>query len=119
MNVKGKLTFFPEVKENKDGKFIVCRTTISSKNEDESYLNMSVEVRFSKEVAPKEKLAKLDTEKCYQFDCEEGFLTCDSYKNKDGKEVRFLVIFITKGKITGSKSVNRPAKEVNNDDLPF
>ena len=119
MNISGKTTIFPEVKEKNGEKFVVCSTTISSKLENGEYLNKSVEVRFSGNCVKKETLLKLDPKKCYSLQIDEGFLSCDAYTNSSGKEVRFVVIVVTKGTLKGSKEVNRPVEEPKNEDLPF
>lgn len=124
MELKGKITIFPEVKEVKNDKgeqesFIVCRGTISSKNESEAYVNKSVNVRFAGKNFPKDKINKLDPEKCYSLEIESGFLSVNEITNSHGTR-RELEIVVLEGKLTGSKVVERPVKEAPTDsDLPF
>ena len=119
MEVKGKITIFPELKENKNEKgevenFIAVRGTISSKNTSGAYVNKSVGIKFAGSNFPKDKVNKLSPEKCYQLDVEEGFLSVVELKN--GK--RDLEIVVLRGKLSNPKVVERK-EQVSSDDLPF
>ena len=125
MELKGKITIFPELKEKENDKgevdsFIVCRGTISSKNEAGNYINKSVNVRFVGEKFPKDKINKLDPEKCYSLEIEKGFIGVSEITNSHGTR-RELEVVVLEGKLTGSKVVERPVKEEPpaQDDLPF
>lgn len=125
MELKGKITIFPETKEGKNDKgeavkFIVCRGTISSKNESGEYVNKSVSVKFAGSNFPKDKVNKLNPEKCYQLDIEEGFLGVTERVTSTGTK-KDLEIVVLKGKLANPKDVKRPEApaETKNDDLPF
>lgn len=120
MNISGIITIFPEKRKDSKGEnYVICRGTISSKDESGEYLNKSVEVHFKKEVVNKETLLKLEETKCYTLEVKEGFLVVDAYNKQDGKQVRQIGLLVTKGRLTGSKEVERKPEEVKNDDLPF
>ena len=124
MELKGKIKIFPELKEGKNDKgekesFIVCRGTLSSKSEAGAYVNKSVSIRFAGNNFPKDKVNKLNPEKCYDLEIEEGFLAVREITNANGsrKEIEIVVL---KGKLANPKDVSRPVNgEVKSDDLPF
>lgn len=120
MEIKGKITIFPEVKSGKNGEFIICKGTISSKDkEKDMFFNKSVEVKFDKEKFPREKVNSLDPTKCYQLEITSGYLVVDGYM-KEGKMLTSINLFVSDGKLVGTpKEVNRVAKEQSNPDLPF
>ena len=123
MELKGKITIFPELKERENDKgekesFIVCRGTISSKKEN-GYVNKSVNVNFAGDNFPAEKINKLDPEKCYSLEIEKGFLAVREFETAVATR-RELEIVVLEGKLTGSKVVERPVKEsAPAGDLPF
>ena len=124
MELKGKITIFPELREKENDKgetesFIVCKGTISSK-QGEGYINKSVNVAFAGNNFPKDKVNKLDPQKCYSLEIEDGFLGVREISGSKGSR-RELEIVVLKGKLTGSKVVERPEPkpEETNDDLPF
>ena len=125
MEIKGKITIFPELKEKENDKgqsesFIVCRGTISSKSESGAYVNKSVSVVFAGSNFPREKVNKLNPEMCYKLDIEEGFLGVKEITNSSGTR-RELEIVVLKAKLSDPKVVERPVVEdkASNDDLPF
>ena len=115
MEIKGKITIFPEKKSNDRGEFIVCKGTLSSKTQDGKYINKSVEVKFDNKKFPKEKVNSLDPTKCYQLEVTSGYLVVDGYE-KEGKMNTFINLYILDGKLVGEpKDVNRVEKA----NLPF
>lgn len=123
MELKGKITIFPELKERKNDKgesesFIVCRGTISSKNENGTYVNKSVNVKFAGSNFPKDKVNKLSPEKCYKLEIEEGFLSVAEVNSSQGIR-KDLEIVVLKGKLSDPKIVVRPDPKANSEDLPF
>ena len=125
MELKGKITIFPELKERENDKgevesFIVCRGTISSKSESGEYINKSVNVKFAGDKFPKAKVNQLDPEKCYSLEIEKGFLSVNEMTNAHGTR-KELEIVVLEGKLTGSKVVERPVvkEETKDGDLPF
>ena len=119
MELKGKIKVFPELKTGKNDKgeeesFIAVRGTISTKaKEGEGYLNKSVSIRLAGSNFPKEKVNKLNPEKSYDLEIEEGFLSVIQLRDR-----RELEIVVLKGKFSNPKVVNRtaPAKD---EDIPF
>ena len=115
MEIKGKITIFPEQRENERGKFIIVKGTLSSKTQDGKYINKSVEVKFDKEKFPREKVNSLDPTKCYQLEVSAGYLIVDGYE-KEGKMITSINLFVSEGKLVGEpKEVNRVEKA----NLPF
>lgn len=117
MEIKGKITIFPEAKEVEGKTKIFCRGTLSSKGEDGKYINKSVSIRFAGKQFPEEKVNQLKTEECYSLEIEEGFLAVDSFVI-NGKERRELSIVVLSGKLKGHKPVAK-REEVVDEDLPF
>lgn len=116
MEVKGKIRLFVKELKAKEGRhFKIFSTSFSSKNEDGSYTNKSMEVRFNKEKYPEEKLNKLSESKMYELEVESAWISVRSYK-KDEIENRVFYLFIDECKFVSSKDieVSKP-----NDDLPF
>ena len=123
MDVKGKITIFPRkvAVKNEDGSEgvkVYCSGSISTKKDDGTYLNKSVDVSFSSKAFPEEKLAKLDEEKCYTLDIEEGFLKVNERLVK-GTTISEIGIMVTKGRLLDSKKVEKKEKPVADNNLPF
>ena len=125
MDIKGKITIFPELKERETEKgvesFIAVRGTISTTKKDSGeYINKSVTIRFAGSNFPAEKVNKLSPEKCYKLDVEEGFLSVEEFPVARGTR-RELVFVVLKGKLSDPKVVERPVVEekATDEDLPF
>lgn len=125
MDIKGKITIFPERREItlEDGnkkEVLVIRGTISNKGEGETYKNKSVLVKFAGKQFPEEKLNQLKTDECYSLEIEKGFLGVEIYDTKYG-EKRDLSLVVLEGRLTGHKVVERKEKPVApvDNDLPF
>ena len=123
MDVKGKITIFPrkvEVKEGEDTKIkVYCTGSISTKKEDGTYINKSVDVSFSSKFLTEDKLQKLDENLCYELEIKSGFLKVNERTYK-GDTIREIGIMVTDGKLLSSKTYERKEKEVVADnDLPF
>lgn len=121
MLVSGKIYIFPEeIRKLGDGSEMRnINTSISTKQEDGSYINMTLEVKFNKEKIPMSKLLKLDVNKCYELEILDGWLSVRKYTNQNGDERRVLYIFCNDGKLTGSKEIQKKPKEEKPSDLPF
>ena len=115
MEIRGKITIFPEHKEGAKGKFTICKGTISSKQDDGSYLNKSVEVKFDREKFPMEKLNELDDSKCYELEVESGWLVVDGYVKED-KQINSINLYVKDGKLN---KVKDKAEAKKNSNLPF
>ena len=125
MEIKGKITIFPERREitTEDGskkEVVVVRGTISNKGEGETYKNKSVLVKFAGKNFPEEKINQLKCEECYSLEIEKGFLGVEIYDTKYG-ERRDISLVVLEGRLTGHKEVVRKEKEVApvDSDLPF
>lgn len=125
MELKGKITIFPERREItlEDGskkEILVIKGTISNKGEDDTYKNKSVLVKFAGKHFPEEKVNQLKTDECYSLEVESGFLGVEIYDTKQGQR-RELSIVVLEGKLTGHKPVERKPVEVApvDSDLPF
>lgn len=126
MDVKGKITIFPRIvkKRQDDGEEVTmcfCSGSISTKQEDGKYLNKSVDISFSEKNFPKEKLLKLNPEKCYELQIETGFLKTRE-RISNGESIIEIGIMVTKGKLLGSKDIQKRPEvlpDETNDDLPF
>ena len=95
MDLRGKALMFVERKTRKDGKqFTACTFSIGSKEADGTYVNKSIDVRFSKEKFSDEKLAKLDPEKYYEVDLVDAFLMPVAYVNRNGEKNTKFVAFV-------------------------
>ncbi len=120
MNVTGKIVVFVEDKKTSKGTIKEFSTSIGRKEENGSYTNASIGVRFTKENFPLERLNKLVANKCYTFELEEAWLDCRAFKTKEGKEAREIFISVKAAKPLESKEIVR--KDVRADlpsDLPF
>lgn len=114
MNINGKANLFVKHHKTKDATFTSVTTTLSNKDTDGKYHNMTLEVKFPKEFVTMEKLNKMDENSYYPIEIKEGFLTFREYE-KDGKTMRVPQVVITKGKF--GKPVALKTKD--NDELPF
>ena len=119
MEIKGKITIFPEsVKVGEETK-IITRGTISSKDQEGNYVNKSVKVKLSGDKFPQEKINKLSVDECYELEVQAGFLGVESWKKGD-EDRREVCLVVTAGKLLGHKPVNRKTPEEQVDaNLPF
>lgn len=117
MLISGKFNVFVEDKKGQENSlFKTFSTTISTKQQDGSYLNKSIEVRFDKENFTSEQLAKLDCHFMYEIEVSEAWLGVRSY-TKDENEIKVLYLYISQGKCNSKKKINKSADQ--GDDLPF
>ena len=117
MKVSERLVVFVKDQKGKENKpFKSFSTTISSKKDDGSYINISFEVRFNTENIPQSALDKMVSSKCYVLEVEDGWLGAREYINKEGEPRRVPYIYVDKATVKESKPV---AKPTSNDDLPF
>lgn len=125
MDIKGKITIFPERREItlEDGskkEVVLVRGTISNKGEGETYRNKSVLVKFAGKQFPEEKINLLKTDECYSLEVEKGFLGVEIYDTNRG-EKRDISLVVLEGRLTGHKPVERKEIAVApvDKDLPF
>lgn len=120
MNITGRIVVFVEDKKTDKGTIKVFSTSVGRKNEDGSYTNATMGVRFTKDNFPLERLNKLQANKAYTFDLEEAWLDCRAYEKKDGKSGREIYISIKSAKPVESKEIVRKDLRANlPEDLPF
>lgn len=118
MEIKGKMNLFVEVKGKGEETFKVFSTSVSNKDKDGKYTNLSLQVNFAGEKFPKEKTDKLEEGFCYTLDIKSGFITCRTFQAKDGSTQKRVCLVITDAKIESKKKINKKAKDTE-DDLPF
>ena len=118
MEIKGKMNLFVEVKGKGEETFNVFSTSVSNKDKDGKYTNLSLQVNFAGEKFPKEKTDKLEEGFCYTLDVKSGFITCRTFEDKDKKIQKRVCLVITDAKIESKKKVNKKEPEID-DDLPF
>ena len=113
MKIEGKFKLFIDQKE---GGFRTYSTSISHKNENETYINTRLEIRFNKTNFPAENMAKLDPKKVYDLEVKDGYLDTRVWTNKDNVNVHVIFMQVQEATLTGSKEIK---KELKNSDLPF
>lgn len=123
MDILGKLIVFTEGhqvgKPEEEGfkAWLGFNTTISHKNEDGTYNNVSMEVRFVGEMNAKAQ--KLAPDTMYHLNVTKGWLDVRTYTNKAGELKKIVYIAISEATTEGKgKKIKKP-QAVNNDNLPF
>ena len=124
MKISEKVLVFVTTKDRegkplktKDGKpFKKFSTNFSSKNEDGSYTNKSMEVRFNRENIPEKATNKMVETKCYELDVKNAWIGVRSYKTEDDEERRVFYLWIDEANVKEAKDINQTSK---NNDLPF
>lgn len=120
MKLTGKFIIFVEDKHVKDGVIKVFSTSVSKKQENGSYVNATIGVRFGKTNFPNERLEKLQMNKCYTFDVTNAWLDVRAYTTKDGKAGREIFIHIEEATPVESKEViHKDIRASLPEDLPF
>lgn len=115
MEVRGLITIFPRKVKLDDKEVVVCSGTISTKKDDGTRINKRIDISFSKEQFPEEKMNQLDPSKCYTLEVESGFLGAREFVAKGEKRVE-IYMHVTKGTLKGSKEITKAPKD---SDLPF
>ena len=121
MDILGKVTIFTEGHQvgkqgDKDFKaWLGFTTSISHKNEDNTYLNTSLEVRFTGDLNKKAQTLTPDT--MYTLNVTKGWLDVRAYTNKQGELNKILYLVISEASIEGKGK--KIARKVNDDNLPF
>ena len=118
MNITNeKITIFTEGHGEGDKAFLGFTTTISHKNEDNTYLNYSIEVRFVGDMYAKGQ--KLAPDFAYKLNVEQGWLDVRAYQDKEGKIQKRLYLAIAKATTEGKgKKINK-VKTLDESGLPF
>ena len=116
MKISERVQVFVEDKKTKDGKpFKSFATSFSTKNEDGTYTNKSMEVRFNRENIPEKSLNKMLSTKVYTLEVENGWIGVRSYTNEEVEERRVFYLFIDKASVKESKDIQKTAS----NDIPF
>ncbi len=74
--------------EGQNGTFYTYNISVSKKNQDNSWSNAYLKVKFAQSADAPEKISNGTIADL------EGFLTVDSYRNKEGKEVNQLMLMV-------------------------
>lgn len=134
MKITEKINLFIEHKEfTKNGEtkiYYKLSTSIASKQKDGSYLRMPIDIIANDKRYPDAVLAKLDPMKMYTANILNGWLMVDDYTNKEGKQIKKLVIYIEEMKLLDSKPIDQEKRKKalasakgepsgQNTDLPF
>ena len=134
MKLTEKINLFVEPKNYKkngeDKIYYKLTTSISTKQQDGTYLRMPVDVIANDKKYGEKVLAKLDPSQMYTADIKNGWLIVDDYTNKDGKQIKKLCIYVEEMKLTGKSPIDQEkrnkalqeakAKQDGEDsDLPF
>lgn len=109
MNVKeNKAKIWRRDIQSKNGEFYRYTVSISKKAEDGSYVNAYMPIKFSKKSGAPEKIENGAT-------CSlEGFMSVDSYRDKEGKVVNTPIIIAMSATFDGGDSF-----EQMEEDIPF
>lgn len=115
MNVKvtGKAMIFANEVEGRNGTFTKYMSSIGKKNDDGSYSNASIEVRFKKDEVP----AFTDREHPdrVKIEIEDGFLTFREFKRSDGSKGKAFYIMVMAYHYQDEAPA--PAYDFDDDDL--
>lgn len=114
MELTGKTYLFVKKNEYQGGKFNTYSTTISHKNEDGTYTNTSIEVRFTKEFMTPDKEANLKDSECYEMEISKAWLDTRVYPDKEGKNRHTIFIKVAEAKVLSVKKIDASSKG-----LPF
>ena len=110
MELTGKTYLFVKENEYQGGKFKTYSTTISHKNEDGTYTNSSIEVRFTKEFMTPDKEANLKINECYEMEIKKAWLDTRVYQDKDGKNKHTIFIKVGDAKVLSVKKIDTSSK---------
>ena len=94
--------------QGKNGEFYKYTASVSRKNDDGGYVNAYIPIRFSKKSGAPEKI---ENGTMCSF---EGFLSVESYKDKDGNERNQPIIVAMSVEFDGEDSFEQIEEE-----LPF
>ena len=97
----------PFKKNGKDHVFYKITTSIATKQEDDTYLRIPVDVILNPKKFPEEKLAKLDPSFMWIVNVLNGWLMVTDYINKDGEQVKKLAIYIEDMKLTNKTPIDQ------------
>ena len=108
MNVSDKnVKIWRKDYQGKNGEFYRYSVSISKKTEDGKYVNAYIPIRFSKKVDAPEKIENGTT-------CSfEGFMSVESYKDRDGNERNQPIIVAMSAQFDGDSF------EQMEEDIPF
>lgn len=91
-NITGECRVFANKVESKKGNFYRYSTSVGSKDPvTEEWANCFIDVKFKRDEDP---VSVCGCDAC-RINIFSGFLTCDSYKDRNGNEVTKLVLVVT------------------------
>lgn len=99
MEIKGEIIVFVNSFEYTNEKGVTMygnryNTTISNKQEDGSYLNASLEVKFSNDIIKGEGLADYLDGTMLDVDIVDAWLSCRAYTDKEGNDRKAIYLFV-------------------------
>lgn len=120
----------PYKKNGEEKIYYKLSTSIATKQKDETYLRMPVDIIVNDKKYPEALLSKLDPNFMYTANVINGWLMVDSYFNKDGKQIKKLVIYVDEMKLIGKSPIDQEKRKKalenaktdtngQNTDLPF
>lgn len=124
MNVTGKINFFVKKLEGKEKEtFTFYDGSLGKKNEDGSYQNARIGIKFSPKFEKKDALEKLVEGRAYVLDISDGFLTFDMYEKNEVKVTKFVVVvnaatLVSSSPVKAKTNAKAKAKAVAQE-LPF
>ena len=117
MNINGKIKIFTKGVNVGDNKFLAFTTSISHKEEDDTYLNASLEVRFVGDMYAKAQ--KLAPDFAYDIGVNEGWLDVLSYQDKEGQLQKKIYVAIKDAQTIGKGKKLAKANNLTDKNNPF
>lgn len=115
MKLTEKINLFVErkpYKKNGEEKiYYKLSTSIATKTNDGDYLRMPLDIIVNDKKYPESLLAKLDPNFMYTANVINGWLMVDKYFNKDGLQVKKLVIYVDEMKLTGQSPIDQEKRK--------
>ena len=115
MKLTEKINLFverkPYKKNGEEKTYYKLTTSIATKQKDDSYLRLAVDVIPNDKKYPEAVLAKLDPTQMYTANIINGWLIVDDYLNKDGKQIKKLCIYVEEMKLTGHTPIDQEKRE--------
>lgn len=104
MQVIGTIRLFVENKTTKEGKeFKVFSTTISHKNEDNTFTNARMRVALDKERFTQASLEKLKEGVAYEVELKNAWLDTHAFQRENGTNGREITLYIKDAVFKSSK----------------
>lgn len=113
ITITGDLSFFARKFQNKDGSERIVLNTYVTRGDkkDNSTIRKSLDLILDRNSFPTENVAKLEEDTCYSMKVEDAWLTLSSYKNKEGKEIKEVAIYVKKGQLIKATPVDTKKRD--------